>query len=349
MSPTQPLEDEARRLAALHRSGLLATPDEQCFDIITALAARLLGAPVSLISLLDADRQWIKSSHGLGMRELLRAGSLCAHVVATGRPVVSADTLHDPRFADSLLVRHPPHVRAYAGHPLRDADGMVLGTLCVFDTRPREFADSQLVRLHELACMAETYFGSRPADTARGRLVLNLPAVRRELLIDPQLRIWNHAGLRELLRWQVQLAQESARSFSVCLFDFEQLDGGTDSFTRPVGDVLLRRMALAMRAALQPTDELGRHGDRQFLVLLPDTDLPAAREMAAAMADRAGAQSVLVDHRPFSCRVSAGVAAWAPEDPEPIGSLLRRAEDALLAGQPASSAWRMRSASSWRR
>jgi diguanylate cyclase (GGDEF)-like protein/PAS domain S-box-containing protein len=145
---------EAERLAVLARYGLMDTPADAALDAITALASRLLQVPVSAVSLLDAERQWFKSRHGLGLEQLPRSQAPCEQVLRDGQPLIVPDTALDPRFRDSPLVTGEPRIRFYAGVPLRVPEGAILGTLCAIDHVPRELDAAGLRLLHELAALA---------------------------------------------------------------------------------------------------------------------------------------------------------------------------------------------------
>jgi PAS domain S-box-containing protein len=151
MQPPLPPTNEAIRLAALLSYGVLDTPPDAAFDQITALAARLLGVPVALVSLVDDRRQWFKSRYGLGATETPREVSFCGHVVEAGQPLVVPDACVDERFADNPLVTGDPRVRFYAGVPLHTPDGFVLGTLCAIDHAPRDASPADLDLLRFLA------------------------------------------------------------------------------------------------------------------------------------------------------------------------------------------------------
>jgi signal transduction histidine kinase len=151
------LRDETR-LAALWRVGLLDTAPEEVFDRLTRLARRLLGAPVALVSLVDADRQFFKSALGLpepwaARRETPLSHSFCQHVVATGTPLRVEDARRDPLVCDSLAVPELGVV-AYLGMPLATADGQVLGSLCAIDTQPRDWTAEDAAALRDLAALA---------------------------------------------------------------------------------------------------------------------------------------------------------------------------------------------------
>ncbi len=143
---------EVERLAALRSYEVLDTPVEASFDALTGLVAQLLDVPIALVSLVDAERQWFKSRHGLAVSETPRDVAFCDHVVRDEAPLVVTDARVDPRFAANPLVLGDPGVRFYAGVPLRDREGYVLGTLCAIDRAPRELTDRQR---EALACLAE--------------------------------------------------------------------------------------------------------------------------------------------------------------------------------------------------
>ncbi len=148
-------EDESRRLAALKKLTILDTEPEERFDRITRLAAAMFEVPIAQISLVDRDRQWFKSSYGLSAKETSREVSFCAHAVLGREVMVVPDAFLDPRFADSPLVTDESRIRFYAGCPLTLADESCVGTLCLFDIRPRQFDKTKISLLEDLGCLVE--------------------------------------------------------------------------------------------------------------------------------------------------------------------------------------------------
>jgi len=148
-------DEEENRLATLRDLGILDTPPEDRFDRITRLAASILKVPIALVSLVDRERQWFKSSYGLNVAETSREVSFCSHAVASQEVLVISDTLQDPRFADNPLVTDPPRIRFYAGCPIFVEEACV-GTLCVLDDRPHQIDAERIRLLRELAALAET-------------------------------------------------------------------------------------------------------------------------------------------------------------------------------------------------
>ena len=143
--------DEDRRLAVLRDYLALDVLSGSVFVRLAGLMAQLFGARLSAISLVDRDRQLIKASHGLKIQEIPRELSFCAHTILSSEVLVVPDALRDPRFREIPLVKEPPRVRFYAGAPLRSADGVNLGSICVMDTVPRQMRAAQRSALKDLA------------------------------------------------------------------------------------------------------------------------------------------------------------------------------------------------------
>ena len=143
--------DNADRLAALRRYGILDTPPEEAFDGITRLLAHVCRAPVAVINFVDEARQWFKSEIGLGVRETPLDISFCAHAILRPGLFIVPDTTKDDRFACNPLVTSDPHLRFYAGALLETSDGLALGTVCVLDTVPRDLDGPQKDALRTVA------------------------------------------------------------------------------------------------------------------------------------------------------------------------------------------------------
>lgn len=149
-------DDEAERVAALKRLGILDTAPEERFDRHTRIASALFKVPIALVSLVDADRQWFKSCFGTDVCESSRETSFCAHAIASNSDLlIVPDALQDDRFRDNPMVSDGPRIRFYAGAVLRSPEGKKVGTVCILDVRPRNLSDDEQKLLRDVAAAVE--------------------------------------------------------------------------------------------------------------------------------------------------------------------------------------------------
>ncbi|MDH3692195.1 MAG: GAF domain-containing protein [Gammaproteobacteria bacterium] len=144
-------KNESARLEALRAYAILDTPPEDVFDDFTLLAAFICGTPTALVSLVDDERQWFKSKHGMDADETPRDVAFCAHAILDCNVMVIPDATKDPRFVENPLVTTNPGIQFYAGAPLITPEGHVIGALCAIDYSPRELDPRQEAALAALA------------------------------------------------------------------------------------------------------------------------------------------------------------------------------------------------------
>jgi len=156
LRPPQIPDDDIERIAALCRLHILDTPPEERFDRITRTAQRVFGVPIALVSLIDRERQWFKSNAGLDQIETPRDISFCGHAILAEEPFVVNDAVSDERFANNPLVTGDLGLRFYAGVPVHEKGGWRVGTLCLIDRKARDFSDTDITTLRDLAQWAET-------------------------------------------------------------------------------------------------------------------------------------------------------------------------------------------------
>jgi len=143
--------NENERLAALLNLDILDTIEEQAYDDLTHLASQICDTPIALVSLVDANRQWFKSHHGLDARETPRDFAFCAHAINSDDLFIIEDADNDERFHDNPLTSNAPLVKFYAGAPLIFEDNIRVGTLCVIDNKSRNITAEQKTSLKALA------------------------------------------------------------------------------------------------------------------------------------------------------------------------------------------------------
>ena len=149
--PNTPINEE-KRLNALNSYEVLGTAEEQEYDDIVALASQICGTKIALISLVDKNRQWFKSSIGLNVKETERDISFCGHAINTPNDIfVIPDARIDERFFDNPLVTEEPNIVFYAGAPLIDENGFAIGTICVLDSAPKKLNENQINALKILS------------------------------------------------------------------------------------------------------------------------------------------------------------------------------------------------------
>ena len=198
---TAPLpENEASRLEALRGTGLLDSEPEERFDRLTRLAKRIFKVPIALISLVDEQRQWFKSRQGLAACETDRRIAFCAHALLQDDILEVVDARRDPRFADNPLVHSAPHIRFYAGAPVRNREGYVLGTLCLIDTQPRQLSEHERASLRDLADCVEEELSTIDRRTLASVAQQTTNAV---VITDPSGNItWVNAGFQHQTGYQ---------------------------------------------------------------------------------------------------------------------------------------------------
>lgn len=243
--------DESGRLKALRRSGILDTDGDEVFDRVVRAAATLFDVPMAAVTLVDADRQWFKSSVGIPVKEVPRDVSFCAHTIVGSEILVVPDATADPRFADNPDVIGGPQIRFYAGAPLTTPDGFRLGTLCVLDTEPRaQLTDGQSRGLGDLAVLAGELIEARRTST------VYLEELERRKFADAELR--RHYRYIELLQTVALAANEAPSADDVLQVVVDQICLHTGW---PVGHVYRVR-----GEALVPTDVWHIDDARRFRI-----------------------------------------------------------------------------------
>jgi diguanylate cyclase (GGDEF)-like protein len=259
--PDTPDNEEAR-LKALFSLDILDTDAEERFDRLTRLAKRMFNVPIALVCLVDRHRQWFKSCDGLNVRETPRDISFCGHAIFHDQLFVIEDASQDERFVDNPLVLGYPHIRFYAGRPLRFIDGSNLGTLCIIDTQPRAMDKEDLEALEDLAELAER----------------ELAAVQLATL-DELTKISNRRGFIVLAQKALKVCIRHSMPASLIYLDLNGFKAINDQFGHGVGDSALVSFAKALENFFRDSDVFARIGGDEFVILLTNTSAEKAQEL----------------------------------------------------------------------
>jgi diguanylate cyclase (GGDEF)-like protein len=282
--------DEPARVEALRATQLLDSEPDELFDRIVRIVCTTLNVPVSLVSLVDSDRQWFKARCGIDAQETARNVSFCAWTVLDDEPLVVEDARLDPRFADNPHVAGAPFVRFYAGVPLRSG-GRRIGALCAVDYAPRTPAPQDLLVLKQLARMVEDLIELRAAALGAvqnlnnwgGRPLLDNGTgarLRQHFLRDPLTGMPNRLVVEDAIARHAARTPEGASAL-LAVVDVDNLAAVNEAGCHAHGDAVLVAMARRLRQQAGPGDVAARIGGSTFLVWLQsDADDCAGRAQA---------------------------------------------------------------------
>ncbi|NDG75621.1 MAG: sensor domain-containing diguanylate cyclase [Synechococcaceae bacterium WB8_1B_136] len=303
--------DEEQRLRDLQRHGVLDTAPDPHFDRIVQLASEVLGMPVALVSLVDRDRQWFLARHGLEAQETPRQMAFCAHAIAGDRVLVVPDALADERFNTNPLVLGDPHIRFYAGAPLRSPEGHNLGTLCVVDQKPRQLGAEQLEMLELMA-----------------DLVMRELELRRLTSLCPVTGLYNRSSFFRLGEQELQQARRDGVPLALLNFDIDDFRQINNRWGHQAGDRVLQDVCRLAQGRLRPQDLFGRIGDEEFAVLLVGLENGAALALAETIRGDVEAMAGVFSRSDYHPQISGGLTTLAAGD-RSFADVFYRADQAL--------------------
>ena len=202
---------EKERLKDLIDLEVLDTQAEESFDALTKLASLICKAPISLISLVDQDRQWFKSKVGLEATQTPRDIAFCAHAILEDSVMVIPDSAKDERFHDNPLVTGSPFVKFYAGAPLKTSRGYNIGTLCVIDHVARDLNDEQIMMLNLLATQVSYILETRKELIRLARQNQNLEDFARSISHDIKSPLTILSCFTDILEKDIQSLKGNAK------------------------------------------------------------------------------------------------------------------------------------------
>ncbi|HEX7682490.1 MAG TPA: sensor domain-containing diguanylate cyclase [Trinickia sp.] len=243
--------NEAARIAALRALDVLDTAPDERFDRLTRLAKHMFRVPISMVSLVDSDRQWFKSCDGLKTSQTPRDISFCGHTILDEDLFVIEDASADPRFSDNPLVVGEPGVRFYAGYPLTLHGSLRIGAFCLVDTKPRTLTEVERRMLRDLGRIAE-----------RELEMLELAAT------DDLTGLSNRRGFDALALHSLKLCKRAGSHASLLFFDLDGFKRINDAFGHGEGDRAIVAFGDVLRASVRETDVLARLGGDEFVALV---------------------------------------------------------------------------------
>jgi diguanylate cyclase (GGDEF)-like protein len=316
---------EAARLQALEALDLFDSPKDPGLERIIRLIQEIFGVEIGIVSFIDAHRQWYKACAGMPVDELPREDTFCRYVLETDKHLVVQDTLLDERFRQHPAVTHPPHVRFYAGFPLRTDDGFIVGTICAIDSQPRTFGKRDARVLEELA-----------------GAVMDRLALAKLASTDGLTGLLTRRSFREEASRLVAQANRHRHEISCVMLDIDHFKKINDDHGHAAGDEVLKSVAMVCKGQLRVGDLFGRLGGEEFAIVLPHVGREGAMATAEKLRQAVAATRIPLEAGDLSVTASFGVtvASIVAKD---IDSLLAQADAAMYqakgAGRDRCEAW----------
>lgn len=341
LKPQKPRNEEAR-LAALRRYDVLDSAEEATYDDLVIIAAGICSVPSATVSLIDAERQWFKAKIGLDDTETEREVSFCAHAILDPDHVmVVPDATADVRFRDNPSVTAPDGIRFYAGSPLLSSDGFPIGTLCVFDSQPKELGQFQINALQALSRQV-----SQLLELRRISKDLNLQLQDRQWYeqqlhdyqetletqnadlaeqtrTDPLTGLPNRRAFAAALQGGMEKSLSDGQRLSVAVLDIDHFKTINDLHGHAQGDQVLRELASLLRTQFSARGMAARYGGEEFVMLWPGSTADEARLQCEFIR-----QAVALLPMGLPVSVSIGVTEFRRHD-DSTEALFKRADEAL--------------------
>ncbi|MFG6090642.1 sensor domain-containing diguanylate cyclase [Enterobacter soli] len=306
-----PKRKEENRLFALYALGILDTESEERFDRLTRIAGKLFNVPVSLISLIDKDRQWFKSSRGIDIRSTPRTESFCTYVVEDAGPLIVKDAQKDPRFENNTLVKGIPYIRFYAGYPVKLPDGEIAGSICIIDTKPRNFSADELSLLRDLAEIVEDEFR-----------IMNMATT------DSLTALSNRRLFSLITKETLKKSCKRKKVFCVVIIDLNDFKPINDTYGHAEGNQALINFSEILENSSPENSLVARIGGDEFGVLLPYSTIQQANEFINQLSEMLIKHNINAD-KPYQLTFSAGVVEYDEKVHHDYAAIMRDADEKM--------------------
>lgn len=254
MIPPKKPANEAERLATLYQLHILDTEREERFDRVTRVACKLFNVPIAVLSFMEAERQWMKSTQGFDIKEAARKTSFCGHSLVTEGLFIIEDASVDERFYDNPFVIGEPNIRFYLGSSIK-IHGYSVGTLCLIDDKPRSIAEIDQEVFTDLTKMVEVELETLHLSTA-----------------DELTGLSNRRGFLKIAEHLFQMCRDENKTFNLLFFDLDKFKQINDTLGHAEGDKVLKRFSSALQQYFRHSDVIARLGGDEFCAFCPDMD-----------------------------------------------------------------------------
>lgn len=337
MRPPARPENEAERLSALQRARILDTQTDEGFEDLIRIAAAICHVPMAMVSLIDAERQWLKARLGIDVAETARDESFCAHTILQPEvTMVVEDTLQDPRFSENPFVAGESGVRFYAGAPLLDSDGLPLGSFCVMDREPRKLTPDQLRALEALSRQASRLIEAHRLATELRYHLEERDWYEQQLRLHQQELERQNTDLTELTRTDpltglhnrrafavaVEEVAASGQRYCVAVCDIDEFKAVNDIHGHAEGDRVLQAVAGALRDQVAARGRVARMGGEEFVLLFPGAGVEEAALQCEYLRET-------IAHLPDGLPVTVSIGVAGGEPGAPPEDVLTRADAAM--------------------
>ena len=277
------------------------------------MAKRIFNAEISIITLVDSDRQWFKSTTSPQAlpAETGREVSFCAHAILGDGVMVVEDALNDERFQDNPLVVNSPNIRFYAGYPLRVNNGSALGTFCILGREPRRFSADDLQMLNDLGAMAEQEI-----------------AVIQSSTLDALTKISNQRGFFEFANHSYMVTKRKGVQCSLLLFSLNSLERIGEKFGQAESKRILISFTDLLKIVFRDSDIFGRIDNNEFAVFMLESD-GASTKAAVIRLNKAVEAFNDQEAHDFSLQFSAGHVVALPGTNLNLDDLLSLARERM--------------------
>lgn len=335
---------EQERIASLYRHHILDTSPDVAFDRITALAAQLLKVPIALVSLVDKERIWFKSHHGLGVEQIERVPGFCATAIMSEGPYVVKDAKNDARTQNNPLVTSDFGLRFYAGVPLKSKDNQNLGMLSVIDTKSREITLEQIKVLvtlsHTIMHLMELHLAAshiQELNTALSSSHDKLTIAHTELMFesshDGLTGLLNRGAIMNMLNQLHAIAQREGKPLFIAIIDIDHFKQINDTYGHLIGDKVLIEVARRIKHVSREATSVGRIGGEEFMLINYPCDLDEAITATQRVLDAVRDEPIFINeqNKRFEIKVTISIGYYSAINPAKMDAyaLFKCADEAL--------------------